>query len=231
MTNARSAFHAAMLATAILTAGCAEQPPPPPSPVADAQAPKLVTDLSTLSDAPINPLRPEAVPEKGSGLLHSNSSDPNSPRTFLAQPGFERAVGTDANPGVERLLNDKAAKFANFSQVLLEHIFSQMRLAEQTEEISRIKVPTDIKPVIITAIMDKDGKLTELILEQHSGKAALDKMMLEVCKKALWYRNPPAAALSSDGNYKLTIQARLENYASMDEKHWSFITHVGLGIG
>jgi hypothetical protein len=231
MTNARSAFHAAMLATAILTAGCAEQPPPPPAPVADAEAPKLVTDLSTVSDAPINPLRPEAVPEKGSGLLHGNASDPNSPRTFLAQPGLERAVGTDANPGVERLLNDKAAKFANFSQVLLEHIFSQVRLAEQTEEISRFKVPTDIKPVIITAIMDKNGKLTELVVEQHSGKAALDNMMLDVCKKAIWYRNPPPAALSGDGNYKFTVQARLENFATMDGQHWSFITHIGLGIG
>jgi hypothetical protein len=230
MTGARIIYCAAMLAVAILFAGCAEQPPPPPAPAETPQA-KVVTDLSTLSSAPIEPLHPEAVPARGSALLPSNNSNPNAPRAFLAEPGFERAVGTDKDPGVERLLNSKAAKFANFSQVILERIFSQMRLAEKTEEISRIKVPTDIKPVIITAIMDKNGKLTELVVEQHSGKAALDNMMLDVCKKAIWYRNPPPAALSGDGNYKFTVQARLENFATMDGQHWSFITHIGLGIG
>ncbi len=230
MTTARPRRYAAMLAVALLIAGCAEQPPPA-AVATETPPPRVVTDLSTLSSAPIEPLHPEAVPPRGSGLLQPNASDPNAPRAFLAKPGLERAVGTDKNPGVERLLNDKAAKFANFSQVILERIFSQMRLAEKSEEISRIKLPTDIKPVIITAIMDKNGKLTELVVEQHSGKAAIDKMMLDVCKKAIWYRNPPPAALSDDGNYKFTIEARLENYATLDALHWSFITHIGLGIG
>jgi hypothetical protein len=92
-------------------------------------------------------------------------------------------------------------------------------------------LPSDIKPVVITAIMDKNGKLTELILEQHSGKARIDQMMLDVCKKAIWYRNPPAEALAEDGTYHLTINGRLENYASQDETHWSFFTRIGLGIG
>lgn len=230
MTIARFAI-AAMLSIAHLVAGCAQQPPPPPAPIAGATTPTIVSSLSALSDAPIDPLHPEAVPVKGAALLSSSSSDRDSPRAFLAEPGFERMVGTDKDPGVERLLDAKAAKFANFSQALLERLFSQMRLAEKTEEISRIKLPTDIKPVIITAIMDKNGKLTELVLEQHSGKAAIDKMMLDACKKALWYRNPPQEALSGDGNYKLTIEARLENFATMDARHWSFITHIGLGIG
>jgi len=39
-----------------------------------------------------------------------------------------------------------------------------------------------------------------------------------------------AAALSGDGNYKLTFRLKLENYASVDERHWSFITDLGLGI-
>ena len=230
MTGAQIKCCAATLAAAILFAGCAEQAPPRPV-ATDTPQPKVVTDLSTLSSAPIEPLHPEAVPTRGSALLQSTSSDPTAPRAFLAKPGLERAVGTDKDPGVERLLNDKAAKFANFSQVILERIFSQMRLAEKSEEISRLKLPTDIKPVVITAIMDKDGKLKELIVEQHSGKAVIDKMMLDVCKKAIWYRNPPPAALSGDGDYKFTIEARLENYATMDAMHWSFITHIGLGIG
>ncbi len=56
-------------------------------------------------------------------------------------------------------------------------------------------------------------------------------MMIDVCKKGIWYENPPAAALSGDGNYKLTLRLKLENFASTDEHHWSFITDLGLGLG
>jgi hypothetical protein len=110
-------------------------------------------------------------------------------------------------------------------------VYAQLSFAEKTEDISRTRLPTEIKPVVITAILDKSGKLTELILEQHSGKAKIDQMMIDVCKKGIWYENPPAAALSGDGNYKLTIRMKLENFASSDERHWSFITDLGLGIG
>jgi hypothetical protein len=191
----------------------------------------MVTDLSSVSNAAIDPLGTHAVPKRGEGLLHEKSGDTSGPRTFGEEPGLSKSIGTEANPAEVRLLNDKAAKFANFSQVILERIFAQLRIAERTEEISRTRLPTDIKPVVITAIMDKNGKLTELVLEQHSGKARIDQMMLNVCKKAIWYRNPPPDALSADGTYHLTIQCRLENYASMDEAHWSFITRLGLGIG
>ena len=130
-----------------------------------------------------------------------------------------------------RLLNDKAAQFGNFSAVILDRVYAQLIIAEKSEEISRTKLPTELKAVVITAILDKTGKLTELILEQHSGKAKIDQMMLDVCKKGIWYENPPAAALSGDGNYKLTFRMKLENFASLDERHWSFITDLGLGIG
>jgi len=230
MKIARSIGTAGLLATALIVAGCAQDKPPEAAPGA-APVPQMVTDLSSVSNASIDPLGTHAVPKRGEGLLHESSGDTSGPRTFGAEPGLSRSAGTDANPGEVRLLNDKAAKFANFSQVILERIYAQLRIAEKTEEISRTKLPTDIKPVIITAIMDKSGKLTELILEQHSGKARIDQMMLNVCKKAIWYRNPPPEAVAEDGTYHLTIQGRLENYASTDETHWSFITHIGLGIG
>ena len=219
-----------LLAVAMVVAGCAQDKPPEAAPGA-APVPQMVTDLSSVSNAAIDPLGTHAVPKRGEGLLHESSGDTSGPRTFGEEPGLSKSIGTEANPGEARLLNDKAAKFANFSQVILERIFAQLRIAERTEEISRTRLPTDIKPVVITAIMDKNGKLTELILEQHSGKARIDQMMLNVCKKAIWYRNPPPEALAEDGTYHLTIQGRLENYASTDETHWSFVTRIGLGIG
>lgn len=230
MKLTRSIGVAGLLAAALIAAGCAQDKPPEAAPGA-APVPQMVTDLSSVSGAAIDPLGTHAVPKRGEGLLHESSSGDSGPRTFGAEPGLSRSIGTEANPGEVRLLNDKAAKFANFSQVILERIFAQLRIAEKTEEISRTRLPTDIKPVVITAIMDKNGKLTELVLEQHSGKARIDQMMLTVCKKAIWYRNPPPEALADDGTYRLTIQCRLENYASTDETHWSFVTRLGLGIG
>jgi len=224
-------FTAALFAAAILAAGCAADDKPPPSNPAAGPQPKLLSSLNDVAATPVNPLAIDQVPAPGEGLLYDHGPVTAGPRNFESEPGIVREVGTDANPATVRLLNAKAAKFGNFSAVILDHIYAQLIIAERSEEISRTKLPTEIKAVVITAIMDKSGKLTELILEQHSGKARIDQMMLEVCKKGIWYENPPADALSGDGNYKLTIRMKLENFASSDEHHWSFITDLGLGIG
>ncbi|HKN13321.1 MAG TPA: hypothetical protein VJX68_08995 [Candidatus Binatus sp.] len=224
-------FTAAFFAVAIL-AGCAtNDKPPPPMPDAGAQQPKLLGSLSDVSSTPVDPLGVNAVPAPGEGLLHDAGPVSAGPRTFEEDPGISREIGTERNPATVRLLNNKAAKFGNFASVILDRIYARLIIAERSEEISRTKLPTDLKAVIITAILDKSGKLTELILEQHSGKAKIDRMMLDVCKKSIWYENPPVEALSGDGNYKLTIKLKLQNFASSDEHHWSFITDLGLGIG
>ncbi|HEY9158093.1 hypothetical protein [Candidatus Binatus sp.] len=224
-------FTATLFAAAILTAGCAADDKPPPSiPDAGPQA-RLLSNLSAVSDAPINPLAAKAVPAPGEGLLRDDAAVSAGPRTFQTEPGISRAVGSEERPGTVRLLNDKAAKFGDFSAVILDRVYAQLSIAEKTEDISRTRLPTELKPVVITAILDKSGKLTELILEQHSGKAKIDQMMIDVCKKGLWYETPPAAALSGDGNYKLTLRLKLENFASSDEHHWSFVTDLGLGLG
>ena len=223
---------ATLFAVAIFAAGCAaDDKPPPPAPDSGPQ-PKLLSDLSTVSDVHINPFATSAAPARGEGMLHDSSPDAvtTGPRTFQMEPGISRVVGNESNPGTVRLLNAKAAQFGDFSALILDRIYARLIEAERSEEISRTRLPTDIRPVVITAILNKSGKLTELILEQHSGKAKIDQMMLDVCKKSIWYENPPAAAISSDGTYKLTIKLKMENYASSDEHHWSFITDLGLGI-
>jgi hypothetical protein len=225
-------FAAILFAIAIFAVGCAaDDKPPPPAPDAGPQ-PKLLTDLSTVSDVPIHPLDNNPAPARGDALLHDSSEDEvtEGPRTFQTDPGISRVVGNEGNPGTVRLLNTKAAQFGDFSGVILDRIYARLIEAERSEEISRTHLPTDIKAVIITAILNKSGKLTELILEQHSGKSRIDQMMLEVCKNSIWYENPPAAALADDGTYQLTIKLKLENYASKDNRHWSFITDLGLGI-
>ena len=227
----RSRFLApALLAAAIFAAGCAaDDKPPAPAPDAGPQ-PKLLSNLNDVNAVPVNPFAINQVPQRGEGMILDHGPVSAGPRTYQTEPGISRVVGNEENPGTVRLLNSKAAKFGSFSGVILDRIYARLIEAERTEEISRIKLPTEIKAVIITAILDKRGKLTQLILEQHSGKSKIDQMMLDVCRKSIWYENPPVEALSGDGTYQLTIRLKLENYASSDETHWNFITDLGLGI-
>ena len=220
-------IHLCLVATLAIGACGYSSPPPPPPAVGSGDQPHLLTDLSTLSTEKVNPLHTELP--KAAAILRP-SGDPNAPVTYQAAPGLERLAGDDQHPGYQRLLNDKAAKYANFTQVLLERLYARVALAERTDEISAVRISTDTKAVIITAIMDKNGKLIELIVEQHSGKAVMDKMMLEACKKAICYKNPPAGAATADGTYKLTIEGKFETYASLDQRHFSFITHIGIGV-
>jgi hypothetical protein len=223
-------FAAALFAAAIFAAGCAaDEKPPAPSPDAGSQ-PKLLSSLNDVNSTPVNPFAINQVPERGEGMLVDHGPVSAGPRTYQTEPGISRVVGNEENPGTVRLLNSKAAKFGSFSGVILDRIYAQLIKAERTEEISRTRLPTETKAVVITAVLDKRGKLTELILEQHSGKSNIDQMMLDVCRKSIWYENPPVEALASDGTYQLTIRLKLENYASSDETHWNFITDLGLGI-
>lgn len=225
-------FTAALFTAAIFAAGCADQPPPPPAPVGGDQ-PKILSSLNDVAATPVNPLAIDQVPKRGEGLLVDTApADSGGPqRVDLTDPGVSRDIGTDRNPGTVRLLNDKAAQFDNFCAVILDRIYIQLSIAEKTEEISRTKVPTELKAAVVTAIMDKKGKLIEIILEQHSGKAKIDNLLIDACKKGIWYENPPEGALSGDGDYKLTIKLKLQNFASSDSTHWSFITDLAIGLG
>jgi hypothetical protein len=223
-------FTGMLFAIAIFAAGCAaDDKPPPPAPDSGPQ-PKLLSSLNEVDATPVNPFAIHQVPQRGEGMLLDHGPASAGPRTYQDEPGLSRVVGNESNPGTVRLLNGKAAKFGTFSGVILDRIYARLIEAERTEEISRTRLPTEIKAVVITAVMDKKGKLTELILEQHSGKANIDQMLLDVCRKSIWYENPPVEALSANGTYQLTIRLKLQNYASMDETHWSFTTDLGIGI-
>ena len=81
----------------------------------------------------------------------------------------------------------------------------------------------EIKPWLVPEMSNIVERPCAKIIDPEDGVA--------VCKKSIWYENPPAAALSGNGTYQLTIKLKMENYASTDEHHWSFITELGLGVG
>ena len=197
-----------------------EAPPP--------DAPRPVTDLSQLgSGSALSPFgkRAQAIARKVTSEDVSGNDVQN-----VSGLGQVRHVGDDKHPGEERLLNKKAAQFQMLSARLMDQVFEELSYLENGDEISHMKLPTDLKWVIITATLNSHGVLKELVIDQHSGTAAVDKMVVAACKKGLYIHNPPPDAVDSSGNYSLRIEARFENFASMDGEHWSFKTYLGLGI-
>ncbi len=195
---------------------------PPPD------APHPVTDLSQLgSGSALSPFgkRDQAIARKVAAEDVSENDVQN-----VSGLSHVRHVGDDKNPGEERSLNKKAAQFQMLSMRLMDQIFEELFRLEREDNIARLKLPTDLKWVIITATLNSHGVLKELVLDQHSGAAAVDKMMIAACKKGLYIHNPPPEAADSSGNFTLRIEARFENFASLDDEHWSFKSYLGLGI-
>jgi hypothetical protein len=189
------------------------------------------------------PAPAEASPQAGAGLSpHTAQSGPsaeapssasveaNLNRLFFERPGGEQLTGTAASPGGEKLLNDKAVHFVQFTRPLLHRLYVATQELEQ-QRLVKSGVPDNLRPVIIEAIMDKDGQLTELVLQKLSGSGAVDKLMIQACKQGLWMRNPPPEARAADGNYRLRIEASIRNYMRPTEfSDWQLETHLGLAL-
>ncbi|HUO04800.1 MAG TPA: hypothetical protein VMU16_06335 [Candidatus Binataceae bacterium] len=228
-----SRIRLVLLVAAVAAAGCSQnsgQEQVQPIPSDSGPSPHIINDLSSMPGGHIDPLAPSPITSRGESLMRPLDSRATAFRAFQETPGLSRPVGEENAPGQERLLNAKAAKFANFSQAIMDHIYSVLEQLESTDEYARIKVPVEIQPVVLTAIMTKDGVLKELILERHSGHATIDKLFITACKRGMWFRNPPVAALSDDGTYRMKFEGRIENYASMGTGHWTFKTSIGLGL-
>jgi hypothetical protein len=203
-------------------AACSSSAPPQPEAVA---TPHFVNDLSKLSSRPVVGIdNPEAVSAAlnpgGNGVAHA----------FEDNPGMTRHIGTDRMPAVAQLTNPKAAQFAQFSNDILEQLWGQLRLREEDDQIARLKLASTLQPVILTATLAPDGKLREIVVEQHSGKAIIDKLFIDACKKAVWARNPPRAAALPNGTYQVRIEGRIQNFATVTANHWTFKTYMGLAL-
>jgi hypothetical protein len=197
-----------------------------PSETAGPEAPSTphyVNDLSTLSAKPVAEIsNPHAAYE-------ATTQTDSFGHAFQDQPGSERHVGTDASPAVQQLMNLKAAQFAEFSGSLLDKLWGQVRLRETDDDIVRLKLPNTLQPVVLTATLAPDGKLEEIVIDQRSGKALIDKLFIDACKKSIWTNNPPKAAALPNGTYQVRIEGRIENFASQGNR-WTFKTYMGIAV-
>jgi hypothetical protein len=202
------------------------------TPVVAASQPRVLTDLSRLSAADT-----VAVPGAAATPAPVVSAEKTRPSTneVVTHKMAAEAPSLRYNPEVTpsrggvKLLNDKARQFANFSDLLLQQT---LKAAEQAapDKLENRRVPSDLKPVILTTVLDPQGRLNEIVIDQHSGDLLVDRWFIEACKKGIWSRNPPPAARASDGNYRLRLEGTVIN-ASFDRYGiYSYETAVGLSI-
>jgi hypothetical protein len=196
-----------------------------PTPAPDK--PRPLTDLSQLSTA--NPLAPFGKRDQTIAREVTTEADTGAEQS-IHPIGSTRRVGDEKHPGEERLLNKKATQFDMLSMRVLDQVLAETMTLERRDEISHLRLPDDLRPVVITGTLTRDGVLKELVVEQHSGTAAIDKMMISACKRGMYIHNAPPEARTADGNYKLRLEARMENFTSLDGEHWQFKTYLGLAI-
>jgi hypothetical protein len=132
-------------------------------------------------------------------------------------------------PGDTTLLNEKARKFSEFSYQLLNQTMTAARSIEPDRLAGR-KLPVDIAPMVLTAVMDSQGRLTEISIDSHSGDHQVDQIIIDSCKQGLWSRNPPQQALRADGMYRLRIRGYIRAYTVDFKGRYKYQTTLALGV-
>jgi hypothetical protein len=223
----------------LIFASCSsEAPEPKPIAIPESEAsPRVITDLSELaSDKPGASqikLGPLSSPPEAINAAQESGSNPNAnlKRLFGETPGTVHYAGRASSPGREMLANAKAQQFPIFCRTLLHQVFVATQKGERDISFSRERLPREIKPTVVSAIMNKNGRLTQLVLEESSSTGTVDQLILRACKTGLWTNNPPTAALAYDGNYRIRIEALISNYnnATKDES-WTFSTQLSIAL-
>jgi len=167
---------AILFALAVAIAGCASQSSTPALNEQSAQTtlnsgePRTVTDLSQISSAPaVQGQMPQL------NLPDSSTADATRNPNATVQENIERLFvsnldqlhyreGRSNAPADITLLNDKARQFSEFSYQLLNQTLTAARTIEP-DRLEGRKLPEDIAPLVLTAMMDSKGRLTEISID------------------------------------------------------------------
>ena len=236
---------ASVLGLAIAVAGCAgrspesspasETPAAAATAVANSNEPRAVTDLSQISSTTA-----VETPTLEMKSTASSAAQPEHASNAVVQQNIERMFVSNVDqlryreghadaPGETTLLNDKARRFSEFSYKLLNQTLTAARSIEP-DRLGGRKLPEDIAPMILTATMDSQGRLTEISIDSHSGDHQVDQIIIDSCKQGLWSRNPPQQATGADGMYRLRVRGYIWAYSVTFKGRYKYQTELGLGI-
>jgi hypothetical protein len=191
------------------------------------------TDTDTTPGTPVT-FEPE--PDALSSAAPAPAGDSNA----AIQANIDRYYGSETNhptygpgpvrpPGDAILGNQKAEQYGDFTYVLARRTLDAAQDLE-TDKLSQRKMRDDLHPVVLTAVMDPVGRLTEIVIDQHSGDEAVDQIFIAACKKALWSRNPPPGARADNDTYRLRISGKVTNYTFDRYGKYTYKTQVELSL-
>lgn len=248
MRGGNAAAIAAGIAAIVILAGCGTTVAPKASfattasvdepPRALSTRPEVISNLTQLAEPSAGPSVDAQNLVAGAAALHDGASHHNDPQGladqnlehlyFSQQHGNLVHGGEGAGAADRTLLNAKAREFPEFSYALLNQTLSAA-LELEAKRLARQKLPDEIKPLIMIATMTPDGHLTDLAVEQHTGLGTIDRILIDACKKGLWARNPPKAAMA-DGVYRMRFEGVINNYSYDVNGNYHYVTHLGLAL-
>lgn len=204
------------------------------------QGTRVITNLSQLSTAETGPPSIGAANlVGGTAALRDDTSGPgaaqaqadrNLDRLYLSKQPHGLISGGEARAAGDRtLLNAKARRFPEFSYGLLNRTLIAAQELE-AKKLQEHKLPDEIKPVVLVAVITPAGRLSDISVEQHSGVGEVDRIIIDACKKGLWAANPPKEALAEDGVYRMRVEGVVYNNSADLQGNYSYITHVGLAL-
>lgn len=204
------------------------------------QGTRVITNLSQLSTAETGPASIGAANLVGAtAALRADPAGPeaaqaqadrNLDRLYLSKQQHGLVSGGEARGAGDRtLLNAKARRFPEFSYALLNRTLIAAQELE-AKKLQEHKLPDEIKPMILVAVITPAGRLSDISVEQHSGVGEVDRIIIDACKKGLWAANPPKEALAADGVYRMRVEGVVYNNKADLQGNYSYITHVGLAL-
>jgi hypothetical protein len=116
----------------------------------------------------------------------------------------------DIQRGTVTLLNTKANEFSPFVRRVGERVFQHLVIRQRRLELEQILSARN--PVQMRAILDPQGKLKSVQIDDQSGSANMDDTLSDALNTAAFDNNPPKAAAKPNGDFEFVFQAELRAY-------------------
>lgn len=200
------------------TADRDEEHPPPRGERARARVPSL-DDLFASTDELVR--AQQAARERQDALDKAQAAAGGRRRVAIAVPPVtpEWALpgqrGTmDYLPDIQRgdvtLLNTKANTFSPFVRRVGERVFQHLVIRQRRLQLEQILSARS--PVQMRVLLDQQGHLKSVRVEEQSGSATMDETLSEALHTAAFDNNPPPAAANAAGEYEFVFQAQLRAF-------------------
>jgi len=130
------------------------------------------------------------------------------------KPGFFGGPrGTfDSLPGVAQgsltMLNTKADRFAPFVRRVGTRVFQNL-LIFQRQNLGINDILAAHEPVTVRCLLDPEGHLKDITVEDRSGSLAVDQTLLDALRQAAFDSNPPRSAANANGDYEFVFVSQI----------------------